>query len=325
MMESSAASQDAKDEAAKKDAAKGEAAKEQATKAEEKAKCVSERRPNSEAIEDAQPNERVSLEPSNESVSAIRKIVSNTPNLKRKRWNPTGSAADVNAGDLLTEAECDHPQEECPKCDETSAGQTELDSHGKARQAALDTQLLGAHSDNQVLDSPRSQCDQSSYTEKELKEHVAHSHHGNTPTVQTLRKLEVQQASLCQQRDLFMDGFVQRGRRMSLAIDKWEMEASLRARQAQEAARQSQMQTIASAESAFRVEGITERMSQSRKEHALRMKEIAERMTRSREDHALSLVEPVQHQEKAQMTYEEYLQTAHDRGLQEVIEHELEA
>jgi hypothetical protein len=66
-------------------------------------------------------------------------------------------------------------------------------------------------------------------------------------------------------------------------------------------------------------------MSQSRKEHALRMKEIAERMIRSREDHALSLVGPVQHQEKAQMTYEEYLQTAYDRGLQEVIEHELEA
>ena len=122
-----------------------------------------------------------------------------------------------------------------------------------------------------------------------------------------------------------MEGFVQRGRQMSLAIDVWEMEASLHACQAQEAARQSQMQTIASAENILRMEEFTERMSQSRKEHALRMDEIAERMSRSREDHARSLAEPVRHQERTQVTSEEYLQAVHGRGLQEVMEHELEA
>jgi hypothetical protein len=74
------------------------------------------------------------------------------------------------------------------------------------------------------------------------------------------------------------------------------------------------------------VEEITERMAQSRNEHALRMEEITERISRSREDHARSLAESVQHQEKAQvMTCEEYRQMAHDRGSQEVMEHELEA
>jgi hypothetical protein len=314
MMESSAASQDAKDEAAKGGAATVEAAKEQAAegeatadevakndaakgkpvKEEADAECVSENQSTVKDIGNAQPSERA--ETAKESAVASKEDVS----------SKIGVEPDLqNGNEARNPTRNDNPPLKCSKCGETFAQYIQLD--------------------NKALDLSRSQCDQSSHTEQELGEHVATTHQDDTPTIQALKELENQQAKSCQQRNLFMEGFVQRGRQMSLAIDVWEMEASLHACQAQEAARQSQMQTIASAENILRMEEFTERMSQSRKEHALRMDKIAERMSRSREDHARSLAEPVQHQERTQVTSEEYLQAVHGRGSQEVMEHELEA
>lgn len=80
-----------------------------------------------------------------------------------------------------------------------------------------------------------------------------------------------------QQRNLFMDGFIQRGRQMRLAIDERELEASPRARQEKE---------TKSVKIAGRVEEINQRVNR-------------------------------EHQEE--------IQAAHDQGLQEAMEQELEA
>jgi hypothetical protein len=194
--------------AAKEEAEKRESLKVMAAKEEEKAKGVSEKQSSVKAVKaigNAQPSERTSAETAMESAVALKENVSSKAGIKHELQN---------GNEAGNQTRNDNQPLKCPKCGETFTAQIQLD--------------------NQALDFSPSQCDQSSHPEQELGILAATTHHDDIPTVQTLRELEVQRANARQQRDLFMDGFVQRGRQRLLAIDEWEMEASLHASQATE-------------------------------------------------------------------------------------------
>jgi len=345
-MEAAAAEQDARDaaardEAAKVEATKGQAATNEATKKDDAKEVAENQAAGDEAAEneaavqeaaktasvigkqnsvknteDVRSSERAIPELAGEPAFDIMGTIPSTANFKRKRWNYTSRPPDVTAGDLLGANVQADPPSLCDQRPISSNRDARNEDGPRSAQTALDTPLLGAHSDNQALDPLRGQRNQSSHIDQESGERNATTHHDDTRTVQTLKELELQQATSRQQRDLFMDGFVQRERQMSLAIDEWEVEASLRARQAQEATRQSQVQAAMSAESTLRMKEVTGRMVQSRKEHDLCMEEIAERKGRSCEEHARPLAEPLQDQEKTQVPYEEYLQEATKRAAE---------
>jgi hypothetical protein len=201
----------AKEEAEKRESLKVMAAKEEAAKEEENAEGISEEQSSVKAIGDAQPSERTSTETAMESAVALKEEhdVSSKAGIKHDLQN--GNEAGNPTGNPTRD---DNLPLKCPKCGETFTYQIQLD--------------------DQALDFSPTQFDQSSHAKLEPGELAVTTHHDDIPTVQTLRELEAQRANSRQQRDLFMDGFVQRGRQRLLAIDEWETEACLRASQAKD-------------------------------------------------------------------------------------------
>jgi hypothetical protein len=211
-MEAEAARQDVRDQIAKEEATKAEAAKDHTAKDEAakreaaeaaKAKLVVKKQDDVGTTKGARPDKRIGPEPVKESAIALNEDSSSKAGIKHDLQNGN-EASSLTRDDNL------------PKCGETFTDQIQLD--------------------NQALDPSRRPCDQRSHAELELGELATTTHHDDIPTIQTLKELQARQASSRQQRDLFMDGFVQRGRQRLLAIDEWEMEACecLRASQAKE-------------------------------------------------------------------------------------------
>jgi hypothetical protein len=194
-MEAEAARQDVRDQIVKDHTAKDEAAKREAAEAA-KAKLVVKKQDDVGTTKGARPDKRIGPEPVKESAIALNEDSSSKAGIKHDLQNGN-EASSLTRDDNL------------PKCGETFTDQIQLD--------------------NQALDPSRRPCDQRSHAELELGELATTTHHDDIPTIQTLKELQARQASSRQQRDLFMDGFVQRGRQRLLAIDEW-----VRASQAKE-------------------------------------------------------------------------------------------